>query len=191
MHNGLTLITFSAANKENRSSIVTHKRTIAFNRAVSLKQAQSNGYDSDFAFCARASLCLGSKQSLAGTLSHTHAAFFSNSHSIPALTVPSRDYQVPHCKRSFLVFSAANTHKKDHAEEGAADEEETQEIIEDEGTNMVSARPRRMSEVKEEAQPILPIPEGSSFFIMSQTNRCARPHVESSGCCISLVRIVP
>lgn len=38
---------------------------------------------------------------------------------------------------------------------------------------MVSARPRRMSEVKDAPEPIIPIPEGSAFFIMSQTNRCA------------------
>lgn len=52
------------------------------------------------------------------------------------------------------------------------EEEETREIIEKDGGNTVSARPRRMSEVKEEAEPILPIPEGSSYFILSQTNRC-------------------
>lgn len=37
---------------------------------------------------------------------------------------------------------------------------------------MVSARPRRMSDVPDPPQPILPIPEGSAFFILSQSNRC-------------------
>lgn len=37
--------------------------------------------------------------------------------------------------------------------------------------NVVSARPRRMSELKEEPTQIVPIPEGSSFFILSQGNR--------------------
>lgn len=58
-------------------------------------------------------------------------------------------------------------------------EEETKEIIENGGgggdnnnLNTVSARPRRMSEVQDPPQPILPIPEGSSYFILSQNNRC-------------------
>lgn len=37
---------------------------------------------------------------------------------------------------------------------------------------MVSARPRRMSEIPDPPQPILPIPEGSAFFILSQNSRC-------------------
>lgn len=69
-------------------------------------------------------------------------------------------------------------YKKDHVEEeeiieGGEEEEESQDIIDNEDTNMVSARPRRMSEVKDEPQPIIPIPEGSAFFFLSQTNRCA------------------
>lgn len=54
-------------------------------------------------------------------------------------------------------------------------EEETKEIIEyggEDNNNMVSARPRRMSEIPDPPQPILPIPEGSAFFILSQNNRC-------------------
>lgn len=53
-------------------------------------------------------------------------------------------------------------------------EEETKEIIEsgDDKNITVSARPRRMSEVHDPPQPILPIPEGSAFFILSQTSRC-------------------
>lgn len=54
-------------------------------------------------------------------------------------------------------------------------EEETKEIIEngeDNNNTTVSARPRRMSEIPDPPTPILPIPEGSSFFILSQGNRC-------------------
>lgn len=39
----------------------------------------------------------------------------------------------------------------------------------------VSARPRRMSDVPDPPEPIIPIPEGSAFFILSQTNRCDTP----------------
>lgn len=56
-------------------------------------------------------------------------------------------------------------------------EEETKEIIEyggEDNNNMVSARPRRMSEIPDPPQPILPIPEGSAFFILSQNNRCEK-----------------
>lgn len=49
-------------------------------------------------------------------------------------------------------------------------EDQEEEI---EHNNVVSARPRRMSELKEEPTQIIPIPEGTSFFIMSQTNRLA------------------
>lgn len=55
-------------------------------------------------------------------------------------------------------------------------EEETKEIIENgednNNTTTLSARPRRMSEIQDPPQPILPIPEGTSFFILSQGNRC-------------------
>lgn len=53
-------------------------------------------------------------------------------------------------------------------------EEETKEIIEngDDNNAAVSARPRRMSEVADPPQPIIPIPEGSAFFFLSQGNRC-------------------
>ena len=54
-------------------------------------------------------------------------------------------------------------------------EEETKEIIEngeDNNNATVSARPRRMSELPDPPTPILPIPEGSAFFILSQGNRC-------------------
>lgn len=54
-------------------------------------------------------------------------------------------------------------------------EEETKEIIEyggEDNNNMVSARPRRMSEIPDPPQPIQPIPEGSAFFILPQTSRC-------------------
>lgn len=40
----------------------------------------------------------------------------------------------------------------------------------EEDEDVITARPRRMSEVNT-ATKIQPIPEGSSFFIMSQTNR--------------------
>lgn len=52
-------------------------------------------------------------------------------------------------------------------------EEETKEIIENDEENnntTVSARPRRMSEIQDPPTPILPIPEGSSFFCLSQGN---------------------
>jgi len=41
-------------------------------------------------------------------------------------------------------------------------------IVDEEG--MITARPRRMSEVNT-ATKILPIPPGTSFFLFSQTNR--------------------
>ncbi|XP_037925278.1 muscle calcium channel subunit alpha-1 isoform X4 [Hermetia illucens] len=49
------------------------------------------------------------------------------------------------------------------------DEQDTYE--EDNEKAVISARPRRMSEVNNEPTKILPIPPASSFFIMSQTNR--------------------
>lgn len=45
------------------------------------------------------------------------------------------------------------------------------DMEEDEMGNMVSARPRRTSEMP--AEPIIPIPNASSFFIFGPQNRCA------------------
>lgn len=49
-------------------------------------------------------------------------------------------------------------------------EDQEEEI---EPSHVVSARPRRMSELKEEPTQIIPIPEGTSFYVLSQTNRLA------------------
>lgn len=112
---------------------------------------------------------------------HIGCCYFTNEipeqlYSISALySICNGNFQISNRKRRIFVFCVVNLPLKikDQAERGGGeDEEETRDIIEDEGTNMVSARPRRMSEVKDEPEPILPIPEGSSYFIMSQTNRC-------------------
>lgn len=55
-------------------------------------------------------------------------------------------------------------------------EDQEEEI---EPSHVVSARPRRMSELKEEPTQIIPIPEGTSFFILSQTNRLAGCSIET------------
>lgn len=52
-----------------------------------------------------------------------------------------------------------------------ADDNELEGLVGEEDENgIVSARPRRMSEVNV-ATKILPIPSASSFFVFSQTNR--------------------
>uniref|UniRef100_A0A1B0DHL4 Uncharacterized protein n=2 Tax=Phlebotomus papatasi TaxID=29031 RepID=A0A1B0DHL4_PHLPP len=49
--------------------------------------------------------------------------------------------------------------------------EEEEEVGGDEDRAMVSARPRRMSELNQMPNQTQPIPPASSFFIFSQTNR--------------------
>lgn len=59
-------------------------------------------------------------------------------------------------------------------EKGEGDEEECEEEGEEEMESVVGstgARPRRMSEIENMPNKVLPIPNYSSFFIFSPTNR--------------------